>query len=47
MTLRPFVITMGPLWIIAVAGAVALLQGERLAGYPTIVNARRRSRPKR
>lgn len=27
-TLRPFVITMGPLWIIAVAGAVALLRRE-------------------
>jgi hypothetical protein len=28
-TLRPFVITMGPVWVIAVAGAAALLRRER------------------
>jgi hypothetical protein len=28
-TLRPFLITMGPVWVIAVAGAAALLRRER------------------
>jgi len=28
-TLRPFVITMGPVWVITVAGAAALLRRER------------------
>jgi hypothetical protein len=28
-TIRPFVITMGPVWVIAVAGAAALLRRER------------------
>jgi hypothetical protein len=28
-TLRPFVITMAPVWIVAVAGAAVLLRGRR------------------
>jgi predicted membrane protein len=29
-TLRPFVITMGPVWAVAMAGAAALLRRERI-----------------
>jgi hypothetical protein len=29
-TLRPFLITMGPVWVVAVAGATALLHRERV-----------------
>jgi hypothetical protein len=29
-TLRPFLITMGPVWVVAVAGAAALLRRERI-----------------
>jgi Na+-driven multidrug efflux pump len=28
-TLRPFLITMAPVWVVAVAGAAALLHSER------------------
>lgn len=28
-TLRPFIITMAPVWVIAIAGAVAISRGSR------------------